>query len=943
MKKLAEYEKKRHFERTPEPRAKVASSGGKLVFVIQKHAATRLHYDLRLEMDGVMKSWAVPKGPSLNPDDKRLAVHVEDHPLEYNKFEGGIPKGQYGGGEVIIWDNGTYELEGNLSADAQIAKGDLKFQLHGKKVRGSFVLVKLKNSKVKNEWLLIKHRDQFVDTTWNAEDHGQSIVTGRTLEDIKLGRAAKEPFQPASAKQIATMRGAKKTAMPRGVPLTLASLSDKPFSNPEWLFEVKWDGVRGIAYVSDGKVSVRSRAGREISEEYPEVCDLARQLDAEEAIVDGEIVALDESGRSVFQKLQNRSGVRNPSRTLLESIPATYYAFDLLYCDGFDLRRSPLEERKALLKKILRPNGQIRYSEHEMEKGKELYEAARLQSLEGIIGKKRDSAYVGQRTSLWLKFKIVNEVDAVVCGWTAPRRSREFFGALVLGLYNGTKLEFIGSVGTGFDYETQKSVFGQAEKLRQAKSALSEVPKLKEKIEWIRPELVARVKYGNWTDGQRLRAPVFLGLRDDVEPESCTMEIGRLNEPASEEPSEPENDDEETAVHAEVTDEEPKREKSKAIKSKVSEAQKIASKEGSSEGEPASTTMRASRPGETIIEKDVEKEIREGTAEKLAALVDGKVLHFTHLNKIYFPESKIRKRDLLAYYYRVGPLMLPFLKDRPMVLRRYPNGITEKAFFQKEATDSIPEWLERATVHSDERGGAMPYVMANDLAAMLYLTNLGCIDHNPWSSRAESQDYPDYVFFDLDPTPGTPFSTVLQIARTIVEILDSIRLRCYLKTSGASGFHIFVPLEPEYTYEQTRVFAELVGRMASDELPGLITFERTVRKRPQGKVLMDALQNAKGKPLATIYSARAHPFAPVSTPVKPAELKQDIAADQWTIKTIEKRLKTVGNLWADFWERRQTLMEAVELLERRLSGKVAGPAKIRRSRGGGRDRGRGGS
>jgi bifunctional non-homologous end joining protein LigD len=299
--------------------------------------------------------------------------------------------------------------------------------------------------------------------------------------------------------------------------------------------------------------------------------------------------------------------------------------------------------------------------------------------------------------------------------------------------------------------------------------------------------------------------------------------------------------------------------------------------------------------------------------------VDGKTLHFTHLNKIYFPESGIRKRDLLAYYFRVGPLMLPFLKDRPMVLRRYPNGITEKAFFQKEATESIPDWVERATVYSDDRGMDMPYVMANGLAALLYLTNLGCIDHNPWSSRAESQDCPDYVFFDLDPTPGTPFRTVLQIARTIHEILDSIRLTCFLKTSGASGFHIFVPLEPEYTYEQTRVFAELVGRLASDELPGLITFERIVKKRPQGKVLMDAMQNAKGKPLATVYSARAHFFAPVSTPVTPAELKKDLSADQWTIQTVEKRLKTTGDLWKDFWKKRQTLTEALKFLERRLS------------------------
>jgi bifunctional non-homologous end joining protein LigD len=907
MKKLAEYRKKRRFDKTAEP-AGTAERSSKKRFVIQKHAATRLHYDLRLEVDGVMKSWAVPKGPSLNPGDKRLAVHVEDHPLEYRKFEGVIPKGQYGGGEVIIWDQGTYELEGPLDADAQMARGDLKFILHGKKVRGSFVLVQIKSSKEKKEWLLIKHKDEFVDPLWNAEEHGQSVVSGRTLEDVRIGRPARAP---AETKKLASVPGARKAPMPRAVPLTLASLSAKPFSDPDWLFEVKWDGVRGLAYISNGEVSVRSRTGREIAPEYPEVRDLANQLDADEAIVDGEIVALDEDGRSNFQKLQNRSGVRNPSRALLETIPATYYAFDLLYCDGYDLRKVPLEQRKDLLRTILRPDARIRYSEHEVEKGKELYEAARQQRLEGIIGKKRDSAYAGQRTSSWLKFKIVDELDAVVCGWTAPRRSREFFGALLLGLYDGPKLEFIGSVGTGFDHNAQKKIYDQLKKLRQPESPLSEIPKLKEAIEWVEPLLVARVKYGNWTDGNRLRAPVFLSLRDDLSPEACTVEAGRpdaVQRAASKgKPARPE------------------RQKNDAAEAPVRKSKTIADR-----GRPEhkfdvprkiNSTVAAAKSGEAVVTQNIEEAIRKGSSEGLNVEVNGRVLRLTHLNKIYFPESGIRKRDLLAYYFRTGHLMLPFLKDRPMVLRRYPNGIAEKAFFQKEAPDSIPAWLDRAIVHSEERGGDMPYVMANDLAALLYLTNLGCIDHNPWSSRSETQGTPDYVFFDLDPTPGTPFTTVLQIARTIQTILQSIRLLCFLKTSGASGFHIFVPLKPEYTYEQTRGFAELVGHMASDELPGLITFERMVHKRPRGKVLMDALQNARGKPLATVYSVRAYPLAPVSTPVTAAELKKDFSPERWNLNTLDRRLKDVGDLWKDFWNKRQSLAGPLELLDRRFSEK----------------------
>jgi bifunctional non-homologous end joining protein LigD len=665
--------------------------------------------------------------------------------------------------------------------------------------------------------------------------------------------------------------------------------------------------VRGLAYLANSEVAVRSRAGREISLEYPEIRDLATQLDASEAIVDGELVALDSAGRSTFQKLQNRAGVRNPSQQLLESIPATYYAFDLLYCDGYDLRKVPLEKRKELLKQILRPNDHIRYSEHEIAKGKELYEAARQQSLEGIIGKKRDSAYVGQRTSLWLKFKIVNELDAVVCGWTAPRRSREFFGALVLGLFDGPQLEFIGSVGTGFDYAKQKEIYEQLQNLRQAKSVFSNAPKLKEKIEWVQPQLVARVKYGNWTDGGRLRAPVFLAMRTDVSPKDCTLQAARPNEAGSREDLDDRSRESDTA-----------RVGSAETQTKLG---KGLAKSRAATNSPSARKKSAvpSKPGERVLANGIENEIRKGPSENLNVEIDGHVLRLTHLNKIYFPESGIRKRDLLAYYFRVGHLMLPFLKDRPMVLRRYPNGIQEKAFFQKEAPESVPDWIERATVHSEERGGDMPYLMANNLGSLIFLTNLGCIDHNPWSSRNETQDSPDYVFFDLDPTPGTPFSAVLKIARTIYAILDSIKLSSFLKTSGASGFHIFVPLKPQYTYAQTRGFAELVGRIADNELPGLITFERTVHKRPRGKVLMDALQNARGKPLATVYSVRAYPGAPVSTPVPPEELKTEFAADRWNVNNVEQRIKKVGDLWGDFWKKRQSLSEALELLERRLS------------------------
>jgi bifunctional non-homologous end joining protein LigD len=880
---LAEYRKKRRFGDTPEPRGKKARKDEK-IFVIQKHAARRLHYDLRLEVGGVLKSWAVPKGPSLNPGDKRLAIQVEDHPFDYRTFEGTIPEGNYGAGEVIIWDQGTYEPEGPLSAAEQLERGELKFRLHGHKLNGSFVLVKLKHSRGKNEWLLIKHRDEHADPMWDVEEHGESVVSGRPIP--KTQKEKKRASQESAPPNPAELPGARSAPMPRDVSVTLAKIADRVFSDPSWLFEIKWDGIRTVAFVENGVVRLFSRSKRDVTAEFPEFQDLAKHLRAGTAALDGEIVTLDEDGRSDFQKLQNRFGVAKPSQKLINDVPLTYYLFDMLYCNGFDVRKTPLLQRKELLRQVLRGENRVRYSEHQLEKGKELYAAAEKQGLEGIVGKQIESPYTGNRTSFWLKFKIVNELDAVIIGWTAPRRTRQYFGALVLALYGEKKeLQFIGSVGTGFDQRAQKDLLSQLEKLRVTRSPLSNPPKLRERVEWVRPEMVARIKFANWTDDNHLRAPVFLGIRKDRTPEECTFTAARP------EHVKPENSTKQPSVS------------------------------------PRNSPPRVETPAEDASFE----ELAHGKTESLRLQVDGRILALTHLNKIYFPESGIRKRDLLAYYYQAADLILPFLKDRPLVMRRYPNGIEEKSFFQKEAPESIPDWIQRARVYSDERGGQMDYVMAQDRPSLLFLTNLGCIDHNPWSSRYDHQDYPDYVFFDLDPTPETPFSTVLRVARAIYKVLLSTRLICYMKTSGATGFHIYVPLEPVYTYAQTRTFAAIISQMVASELPRETTLERSVRKRPQGRVLLDALQNAKGKPLAAVYSARAHPGATVSTPVTGDELmKGNIDPDAWTIKTLPSRLQSAGDLWRDFWKHRQNLDTALDALSRSISGeKQKSPARKR--------------
>ncbi len=506
--------------------------------------------------------------------------------------------------------------------------------------------------------------------------------------------------------------------------------------------------------------------------------------------------------------------------------------------------------------------------------------------------------------------------------------SRKFFGALVLGLYEGRELKFIGSVGTGFDESKQEKITAQLERLRAKTSPFAKIPALRENVEWVEPELVARVKYANWTNDNHLRAPVFLSLLTDRAAKDCTMEDAKPESTAALE------------TKAEKENPAAKKTKSRTKKQEVRAKQNVEGSENqlseTNEEDDSSESLRvvpqkpakaqkspARIAAKTISissgrEAEIENELRSGTKETMDVESDGQRLHFSNLNKIYFPEVGVKKRELLAYYYRMARYILPFLQDRPMVLRRYPDGVGGKAFFQKEAPSYLPDWIETATVDSEERGGEMQYILCNSRATLLYLTNLGCIDHNPWSSRAQSQENPDYVFFDLDPTDDTPFPDVMHIAREIYAMLKSIKMRCYMKTSGASGFHIFIPLEPKYTYEQTRTFAEVVGRLVASENPKLTTFERTVSKRPKGRILIDALQNASGKPLACAYSVRAFPKATVSTPLSPEELTTNISAEQFTLRNFNDRIAKVGDLWSDFWQNRQTLDRALELLAKKF-------------------------
>ena len=863
MSKLEEYRRKRRFDLTPEPSGKGAQATFESTFVVQKHAARRLHYDFRLAINGTLKSWAVPKGPSLSSADKRLAVQTEDHPLEYGGFEGKIPEGSYGAGTVMVWDRGTFTVEGTLDARKQLEREEIKFNLNGEKLRGSFVLVKLRHSEKGNEWLMMKHKDAAEDSAWNIEEHDGSVLTGRTLEEIKEELPPKRKASPIRAGEL---QGARKCSMPSRVEPMLATLTDRPFSDPNWLFEIKWDGVRALARIENGALTLRSRTGVDMDKRYPELASLPDVLAARQTILDGEIVALDTRGHSDFELLQERMHVRAPSKNLLSRVPVVYFVFDLLYCDGYDLRETPLLDRKQLLYRLLRTSEQFRYSDHQLEHGKELFGLAEQNGLEGIVAKRADSPYVGDRSPYWVKLKITKTVDAVVGGWSAPRSAALPFGSLLLGLYQGKKLRFIGHVGSGFDTKKLKEVTSKLQEFAAPACPFDTVPETNERPSWVSPVLVARVKFSGWTQEHSLRHPVFLALREDARPLDCQWE---------------------------------------------------------NEAAPAADPTAVRAPefvGRVLNTKaQIEAELFKGGSETVTIELNGKRLRLSNLNKVYFPESGYTKRNLLAYYYRMADFILPFLGERPLVLRRYPDGIKGQAFFQKDLREGIPEWFTTMLLDSEKRGEEIHYATANDRASLLFLTGLGCIDHNPWSSRYADLEHPDYFFFDLDPSEGTDFSVVVTIARVLHEKLEELRLASFLKTSGATGIHLYIPVEPVYTYEQLRTFAEIVARTVTAEHSNLVTNERSVARRPAGRVLIDVQQNALGRPLAAPYAVRAFPQAPVSTPLLPRELRPGLRPASLNIKTVFARLKEKGDLWGDFWERRQRLENAIELLSRRVS------------------------
>ena len=907
---LSEYRAKRDFTRTAEPagaahgRVASARAGVKpLRFVIQKHAASHLHYDLRLELDGVMKSWAVPKGPSLDPTQRRLAVEVEDHPIEYNTFEGTIPAGEYGGGTVMLWDRGTYEAETGDVADLRRGhdRGDIKFTVHGERLQGSFALVRMKGrGESKPQWLLIKHRDDFADPDWDITTVDTSIDTGRTMDEIAAGapprkRRAAAPRRTASARKATTKTSVKSTRRPGAakrpssvrvslskIAPMMASIGTEIPTGSDWTFEPKYDGVRVLAFASGDAVKLITRNRKDKARQFPEVTDGVRKLARRRNrpfVLDGEIVAFAGDAPARFQALQSRMHLQGDDDIAGQAVetPAALVAFDLLV-DGDDvLLDEPWTYRRRRLDRLVgaRPPSGVRLGDTGPGEGQRLLDRARRDDWEGIIAKRTDARYYpGVRSRDWLKLKVEFRQEFVVGGYTEPRNTREYLGALLLGYFNGDDFVYVGHTGGGFNRQSLADMARRLRRLERKSSPFSTPVRTNEKPHWVRPEVVVEVKFNEWTADGRLRIPIFLGVRDDKDPHDVTKEATSVQRSARKG----------TASH---------------VRPRVAAGAKVASR-----------SKRSSRARKTVALDALEAELtaaeRDGRDIEVALPGDGRV-GLTSLDKVWYPgrAGGYTKGDVLRHYARVAPLILPVMADRPLVLRRFPDGINGEAFYQQKAPANPPPGVRVETIE-DADGDLAQRLVGGSLATLLYQVQLGTISVDPWHARVTSLDHADYSVIDLDPGPRAKFDRVVEVATYVKEELDRLGLHAALKTSGASGLHIFVPLPPRTTNEAALLVAQLIATRVAAAHPKEATVERKVAERPKSTVYVDYLQNILGKTVAAAYAVRARPGAAVSTPLDWHELTPSLAPTDFTIETVVSRFARVGDLWTSALKRKNT-------------------------------------
>lgn len=928
---LEQYNKKRNFGRTPEPQGnKKGLTGNKSSrFVVQKHDASRLHYDFRLEdtKERVLKSWAVPKGISLNPKIKRLAVLTEDHPLDYLLFEGVIPQGSYGAGTVIVWDTGTYTSEQEISD--QFQKGKITFTLFGYKLRGKFTLVRthLDKGKEGKQWLLIKSADEFESNEDLTITMPNSVLTRginkdleKEQEDIRSNKKDKTKISFTKAIKLSNNQLTDNTfsnqqqeevqEFPATIKPMLSTLVDEAFNSKDWVFEVKWDGVRSILFFNrlNKTLELQSRNGRFITHRYPELVMTLKseQITSssqsaikckESAILDGEIVVLDKkTGIPSFQNHQRRMNIDSIREIEIFSrqLPATYYFFDILYLDERNLQDLPFLERRRILSEVVRENTRIKKSDFIEERGKEVFDTTKRMGLEGLIAKHKSSKYVqGIRSRDWLKIKHIKTQDCVIIGYTRGEGNREnYFGSLLLAVNDSQgKLRFVGHTGSGFDFLLLKQIYDKLQKMRIEKCPVEHVPYTNRDPFWTQPELVAEIKFSNWTNEKIMRSPIFLGLREDKTPKECVLEREKYTEKLIKTVEGEKNEGEKTNIYYNIKDSDNNN--------------------------------------------------------------NNRYSFFSNLDKVFWDKTtnhpQLTKKDLIEYYDKISRYILPYLKDRPLSLSRYPDGIKGKSFYHKNWNQqNKPSFVQTVEVYSESReDNVINYIISNNKETILWLANLGCIEMHPWYSRINNFDsckerddildkekcslnFPDFIVFDLDPyiysgqenNKGQKepeynikaFKATIDVAFNLKELFDDLKIESYIKTSGKTGLHIFVPIANLYTYEQTRSFAEVIGKILINRHPRKITMEWDTTKRT-GKVFFDHNQNARGKTIASIYSPRPTNSASVSFPIKWNDLSHVVPTD-FTIfnvpNTINKKIK---NPWIDIMKKKQNLNKILESIK----------------------------
>jgi bifunctional non-homologous end joining protein LigD len=899
---LERYAAKRTFTRTPEPPPQAAAGRrGPLLFVVQKHAARRLHYDFRLELDGVLKSWAVPKGPSLDPDDKRMAVAVEDHPFDYASFEGVIPAGQYGAGKVIVWDCGVYSpdesaqysfLERAVAEQrvrAGLAAGKLSFLLCGEKLKGSFTLVR---TRATNQWLLIKHRDRFAQPN-DVLARSASVLSALSLEELTPATAT--PRRKAA--QLAP--SGPPEALPRTLAPMLAETGSEAHTDPAWRYEPKLDGYRVLAFVGAGEVRLQSRRGLNLTPYFPEIAAELGAQPAGQLLLDGEIVALDAGGRPSFNALQQRAQLKGAAEIAAaqRATPVVLVCFDLLHFAGLNLRTAPYGDRHRYLAQCLLPGAHVQLV-HTAANAEQLYAAALASGYEGIVAKRLDSAYQpGLRSRAWLKVKALRTAEFLIGGYTRGKGAREPLGALLLGYRDGKALRYAGHVGSGLDEATIAVLLKRTARLKRATAPFAAKPPLHRPTTWLAPRLIAEVAYGERTPDGLLRAPVFVRLRDDLDPADIRAPTDARGRTATADA-------------------------------------------------PATAGTRAAADPASEVAPILAQ--LENPANRLNLRVGDARVSLTNLDRVYWPaaarQPAVTKRDFLRYLASVARFILPHLADRPLTMIRMPEGIDGERFFQKHWTQALPPFVETVTVFSESKDERHRYLLANNLPTLLWLGQVGTLEFHVWHSRAQlapeaagaSTDYagslaaleasilnyPDYLVFDIDPyiysgkepKGAEPelnrrgFAVGKRVAFWLRALLAEMSLEAIVKTSGKTGLHVFVPIERTVTFDEARRICETVGRHVMRAHPKEITMEWAVEKRT-GRIFIDYNMNVRGKTLNVAYSPRGVPGAPVSMPLSWEELEAAEPMD-FTIRNVPTRLEKTGDRWHDALEIKQSLTKA---------------------------------